>query len=96
MDTDGCESASQYCPFFLTSVTKNLTGAVEEYTSAAADGEFPEGQYLGTLENDGTGLAPFHDFDSQVPAELKTELEAVKAGIVDGSITIASQSQPKE
>ncbi|PPK97674.1 basic membrane protein A [Kineococcus xinjiangensis] len=96
VDTDGCESAAQYCPFFLTSVTKNLSGAVEEYTTAAAGGEFPEGQYLGTLENEGTGIAPFHEFDSQVPAELKADLDKVKAGIIDGSITITSQSQPKE
>ncbi len=96
VDTDGCESASQYCPFFLTSVTKNLSGAVEEYVTAAADGEFPKGQYVGTLEDEGTGIAPFHEFDSQVPAELKADLEKVKAGIIDGSITIASKSQPKE
>jgi basic membrane protein A len=41
---------------------------------------------VGTLPNNGVGLAPFHDADSKVPAELKTELETVKAGILNGSI----------
>ena len=31
VDTDGCESVAQYCKYFLTSVTKNLTGSVQEY-----------------------------------------------------------------
>ena len=40
------------------------------------------------LKSEGTGLAPFHDFDSKVPAELKTELDTIKAGLIDGSIVI--------
>jgi basic membrane protein A len=34
------------------------------------------------------GLAPFHSFEDAVPAELKAELDAIKAGIIDGSITV--------
>jgi basic membrane protein A len=92
VDTDGCVSASQYCQYFISSVTKNLTDAVKEYTLAAADGKTPTGSYVGNLENDGTGLAPFNQFDAQVPAELKTELDTVKASIVDGTIEITSPS----
>ncbi|MFB9378729.1 BMP family protein [Kineococcus gynurae] len=90
VDTDGCESAADYCDYFISSVTKNLTAAVEEYVTQAASGTFPTGGYVGTLANDGVGLAPFNRFDSKVPAELKTELDTVKQGIVDGSITITS------
>ena len=46
----------------------------------AASGKFPTGSYIGTLANGGTGLAPFHDFDSKVPADLKSQLAQVKAG----------------
>jgi basic membrane protein A and related proteins len=35
-------------------------------------------------------LAPFHDFDSQIPAELKAEIETLRAAIADGSITVCS------
>jgi basic membrane protein A len=75
-------------------VTKNLSGAVEEYLTQAAGGTFPTGNYVGTLENDGTGLADFHEFDDDVPAELKSELDQVKQDIIDGTITITSPSQP--
>jgi basic membrane protein A and related proteins len=94
VDTDGCESASQYCQYFITSVTKNLSDSVKQYVTQAASGSFPTGSYVGTLKNNGTGLAPFHQFDSKVPADLKSELDKVKQGIIDGSIQITSPSQP--
>jgi basic membrane protein A len=95
VDTDGCESVAQYCKYFLTSVTKNLTGSVQEYAEKAATGTFPTGNYIGTLENNGTGLAPFHDFDSKVPSDLKSQLDQVKQDIIDGKINIMSPSQPQ-
>jgi basic membrane protein A len=95
VDTDGCESAPQYCKFFLTSVTKGLSKSVQEYVEGAADGTFPSGNYIGTLENGGTGLAPFHQFESKVPAKLKSQLDQVKQDIISGKIQITSPSQPK-
>ena len=95
IDTDGCDSVAQYCKYFLTSVTKNLAGAVEEYLTKAASGDFPTGNYVGTLENGGTGLAPFHEFDSRVPDDLKSELDQIKQDIISGTIKITSPSQPQ-
>lgn len=88
VDTDGCISAEQYCDVFLTSVIKGLDVAVEASIASGVDGTFSNDLYVGTLENGGTKLAPFNQFDGEVPAELKTELEAVAAGIIDGSITV--------
>jgi len=95
VDTDGCQSVAQYCRYFLSSVTKNLTGSVDQYATKAATGTFPSGNYIGTLQNNGTGLAPFHDFDSKVPQSLKDQLDQVKADIISGKIKITSPSQPK-
>jgi basic membrane protein A and related proteins len=94
VDTDGCLSASQYCKYFLTSVTKGITTSVQKYTSEAAGGSFPKGNYVGTLANGGTGIAPFHDFDSKVPSSVKSELDSIKKDIISGKITISSPSQP--
>jgi basic membrane protein A len=94
VDTDGCVSASQFCQYFISSVTKNLTGAVQTYVTAAAGGTFPTGNYVGDLKNDGTGLAPFNQFDSKVPADLKSELDQVKTDITSGKIKVTSPSQP--
>jgi basic membrane protein A len=95
VDTDGYVSAPQYAKYFLTSVTKGLATSVTEYAKQVASGTFPSGSYIGTLANGGTGLAPFHDFDSVVPDSVKTELDTIKSGIQDGSIKITSPSQPK-
>lgn len=95
VDTDGCVSAAQYCKYFLTSVEKGLSKSVTEYVNASADGKFPAGSYIGDLKNGGTSLAPFHNFNSKVPADVKSELDQIKADIISGKIKITSPSQPK-
>ena len=94
VDTDGCVSAESYCPNLISSVEKVMDVAVTDAIKSAQDGSFTNEPYVGTLENDGTSLAPYHDFDSKVPAELKSEIDALKADIISGKITIDSKSQP--
>ncbi len=95
VDSDGYESAPQYKDVFLTSVLKKIDVAVTDTIGQAVNGEFTNEEYVGTLANDGTGLAPFHDFEDQVPAELKTQLEEIKQGIIDGTIEVTSPNQPQ-
>jgi basic membrane protein A len=78
----------------VSSVYKGMDVAVADAIKASKDGSFSNEPYVGTLDNQGTGLAPFHEFESKVPAELKTELDKIKADIVSGAITIESKSQP--
>jgi basic membrane protein A len=88
VDTDGCVSASEYCSLFLTSVMKNMDVAVFDAMNGVVDDTFAGGTiYSGTLENAGVGIAPYHDFDSQVPADLKSKIEELKKGIIDGSVS---------
>jgi basic membrane protein A len=94
VDTDGCVSAETYCSNIVSSVYKGMDVAVADAIKASKDGSFSSDPYVGTLDNQGTGLAPFHEFEDKVPAELKTELDQIKADIVSGSITIESKSQP--
>jgi basic membrane protein A len=96
VDFDGCENAAQYCKLFLSTVLKNIPAIVTKTIEDAAAGNFKSGAYVGNLQNDGTGLGSFHEFDSKVPAELKTELEQIKQDIIAGKITIQSKVQPKE
>ncbi len=95
VDTDGCVSVPQYCKYFLTSVTKGLTRSVTTYANQVAAGTFPKGSYIGTLANQGTGLAPFHDFASKVPSSVQSQLNTISSDIQSGKIKITSPSQPK-
>jgi basic membrane protein A len=92
VDTDGCISAAQFCKYFITSVNKGITVAVNNAVTTAANGTFKGGNYLGTLANGGVGLAPFHTFASKVPAALKAELAKIKADIISGKIKPATKS----
>lgn len=76
---------------YLTSVTKRMDATVLEVIKAAMEGTFKGGILLGSLENGGVDLAPFHDMEDAVPAELKQELEAIRAGIIDGSIKVGAE-----
>ncbi len=89
VDTDGCVSAAEFCDIFLTSVMKNMDVAVFEAVKAKLDGSFAGGLYVGTLENDGVGIAPYHEFEDDVPAELKAEVEQLKADIISGAVTVS-------
>lgn len=86
VDTDWCISAAEYCSVTLTSVMKNMHIAVRDAIKMAKEGTFQGGVYVGTLKNGGVGIAPFHEFDDDVPASLKAELEEIAKGIKDGKI----------
>ena len=92
VDIDGCISAATYCKYFITSVLKGETLAVKTAVLAAAGGSFKGGHYIGTLANGGVSLAPFHDWDSKVPAALKSELQQISTGIQNGSIQTPTKS----
>jgi basic membrane protein A len=94
VDTDGCEAANakQYCKYFITSVEKGLDVAVKTSVLAAQAGTFKGGDYIGNLANGGVALAPFHDFQSKVPASLQSELAAISTGIQNGSIATPTKS----
>ena len=94
VDTDGYVSAPDYKSSIVTSVEKEMDVAVFEAIKAVMDGSFSSDPYVGTLENGGVGLAPFHDFESKMPEGLADELEQIKADIISGAITITSPSQP--
>jgi basic membrane protein A len=86
VDTDWYISAPEYKETYLTSVLKNMDVSVFETVLAAQSGSFPWGTWLGTLKNNGVGIGPLHDFEDQVPAEIKADLETIKAGLIAGTI----------
>jgi basic membrane protein A len=55
---------------------------------AVMEGTFEGGVLVGTLANGGVDLAPYHDMDAMVSDELKQEMDAIREGIIDGSISV--------
>jgi basic membrane protein A len=77
-------------PIILTSVEKGIKQATTAVVTAAAGGNLDFTPYIGTLKNDGVGIAPFHNFESKVAPTLQGELDTIKAGIIAGSIPVKS------
>ena len=76
-------------------MVKNIPDAVRDVAVRGAKKESLTTGFLGTLENNGVSIAPYHDFDSKVPAELKAEVDKLKADIIAGTVTVTSPAQPK-
>jgi basic membrane protein A and related proteins len=91
VDTDGCVSAATYCKYFVTSVEKGISTSVKTAVLIASRGH-TGGSYVGTLENGGAVLAPFHDWAGKVPSSLQSELNSVKQDIISGKIVPATKS----
>jgi basic membrane protein A len=49
---------------------------------------FKGGVYVGTLKNEGVGIAPFHEFEGDVSADLQAEIEQAKTDLIAGTITV--------
>jgi basic membrane protein A len=84
VDTDGCVTLPDDCDMFLTSVMKNMDVAVRDTATAAAEGDFAggeDGRYVGTLDNDGVDIAPFHEHEGEVPDEVVDRLDELRAQI---------------
>lgn len=82
VDSDQWETLPAAHPCLISSAMKLITPSVVDLITLSQQGTFPGGNYFG-----GSGLAPFHDFDSVIPQEVKDELVQIKAGLDDGSIT---------
>ena len=67
---------------------KRMDSTVYQVIEATMNGSFEGGLTVGTLENGGVGLAPSHDMDGIIPDDLKAEVEALREGIIGGSIKV--------
>ena len=94
VDDDGCVAIPDSCGIFLTSVQKNMNVSVFETMQDVIEGTFTGGLYVGTLENSGVAISPYHDLESQVPQELQVKIEELQTGIIDGSVSVDPTDYP--
>ncbi|QRV03056.1 BMP family ABC transporter substrate-binding protein [Arcanobacterium phocisimile] len=90
VDSDWYVSSPDYKDIVLTSVMKGIGESVKAAIKEAMGGDFTSKPYVGTIENKGVSLAPFHDFDSKLSDELKTEVKDLEAKIASGELKVES------
>ena len=93
VDSDGFDT-TEYGDLILTSVLKDMGPAVEGVIKETVEGAFTNEPYVGTLENGGVSLAPFHDFESEVPQELTDKLAEYEQQIISGELVVESPNAP--
>jgi len=87
VDVDGYNLLPEARDVLLTSVMKNMDNSVFDVIKAAMDGNFDGcGVYVGSIANNGVGIAPYHDLASAVPADLQAEVDDLRAKIASGEI----------
>lgn len=81
VDSDQWLTVPEAHPCLMSSAMKMITPAVFDLIKAAVDGTIEPGIFVGPV-----ALAPFHDFEDQIPQDVKDKLAEIDAGLKDGSI----------
>ena len=97
VDTDQYNTLPDQQDILLTSCLKRMDRAVNQIVTAALENQFWGGtRYVGTLENHGVGLAPYHDFEDQIPERLQKEVVDLQRRILEGAIPTGWAATPKK
>ena len=73
-----------------TSAQKAIDVSVLDFYNQVEGGYLGGTDYSGTIANKGVLLSPFHDFDAQIPADLKAEIATLQTALGNGSVTLGS------
>jgi basic membrane protein A len=90
VDADVYTTFPTYDDLYLTSVLKGISQATQDVVTDVEGGNFNNTPYVGTLKNNGVGIAPFHNYASKVDSGLQGELDAIKKSIISGDIVVKS------
>jgi basic membrane protein A len=89
VDTDGTVQFPDSADVILTSVMKNMAQVHYDVIKNAMEGTFNGcGTYIGEMSNNGVQLGEFGT-GIEIPADLLAEVDAIKAQMVDGTLTDA-------
>ena len=81
VDVDQFFTVPQAQNCLLTSAEKKLVAGTEELVLLSADGAMPSGNFFGQ-----TGIAPFHNTESVVSAEVQAKLVEILQGLEAGTV----------
>jgi basic membrane protein A len=87
VDKDMHEVLPEIHDSILSSGIKRFDKGVYAVVESVVAGEFDGGGvYQGNLANGGITLAPYYDFEDEIPQEIQSEIDVIIEGIKDGTI----------
>ncbi|WP_084078907.1 BMP family protein [Demequina sp. NBRC 110057] len=91
VDSDWTATAPEYSDIVFTSVLKNIANSVYDTIDATITDGFSAEPYVGTLENEGVGVADFAE--GTVSDDVLAELDEISAGIIAGDIEASGAAE---
>jgi basic membrane protein A and related proteins len=88
VDSDWYLTAPEYGAITLTSIMKKMDATTVAVIESVIDGSFTGGVVVGTLQNQGVDIAPFHDLSNLISAEVQAELDQIREDIIAGRIVL--------
>ena len=86
VDVDQYLSYPDAAKCLVTSAEKHLSVAVKTIITDAVQKKWPAGTLTFDAKNNGVGIAPYHDYDSKVPADVKSKISEIEKKLADGSL----------
>src|SRR5438105_8768 len=87
VDVDQFVSYPDVDQCLLTSAEKHLALAVKTIVVDAVKNQWPSTGVLSfEAKNGGVGIAPYHNYESKVPADVKTKISDIQKKLADGSL----------
>ncbi len=86
VDVDQYNTYPEVQSALISSAMKNVDVAVFEYLQSIANKTDVAGVVTANISNGGVGLAPFHDWDSKIPADVKAKIQEATDGLKNGTI----------
>src|SRR5512135_1046582 len=86
VDVDQYNTYPEVKDALITSAQKNMDVATNEAVTEFGNGTLKAGILTGDAKNGGIGLAPYHDWDSKIPADCKAKVDAAAKGLAAGTV----------
>ena len=96
VDQDQYNTLDGAKPILLTSAMKRVDVSTFTAVKSVVDEKFKGGMSFYDMTNDGVGIAPFHDLDSKVSADVKAKLAKIADGLKKGEIKEAAVKVPDD
>lgn len=86
VDVDWTLTVPDYADLMLTSIIKRIDNSVFQAVQRAVNGDAPQATFLSNLENEGVGIAPFHDYEDQISEDVKNAIKEMSDAIIAGDL----------
>ena len=92
VDVDQHQSYPDVAACLITSAEKHLALAVSSALTSIVKNQFQSGFSKFDAANGGVGIAPYHDYDGKVTADMKSKIDAIQKQLAAGTLKTGAET----